>query len=142
MARQDPYRNYRFRLEIDGITQGGFSDCSGFGGTIDMIEYREGGEPAYVRKLSGQAKYSNLVLKWGIIDDRSLVDWFGQVAGGQVVRKDGSIILQDPQGNDKIRWNFFGALPAKYDPPDFTGKGTDVAIEMMELAIERLERAK
>ena len=40
MARVDPYRNFRFLLEIDGITQGGFSECSGFGSNIEVIEYR------------------------------------------------------------------------------------------------------
>ena len=29
--RVDPYRNFNFLVEIDGITQAGFQDCSGFG---------------------------------------------------------------------------------------------------------------
>ena len=43
MARVDPYKNSRFLLEIDGITQAGFSDCSGFGSKVEVVEYREGG---------------------------------------------------------------------------------------------------
>ena len=142
MARQDPYRNFRFLIEIDKITQGGFADCSGFGGSVEVIEYREGGEPSYVRKLPGQVKYTNLVLKWGIIDDRSMIDWFAELASGKVTRKNGSIILLDTEGNEKVRWNFFGAWPTKYDAPDFSAKANEVAIDMMELAVERLERAK
>ena len=42
MARNDPLRNFRFRLEIDGIQHAGFSECSGFDVTIDPIDYREG----------------------------------------------------------------------------------------------------
>ena len=42
--RKDPYRNFNFVVEIDGITQAGFSDCSGFGASTDPIEYREGGK--------------------------------------------------------------------------------------------------
>ena len=27
MAKPDPYRKFRFRVEIDGISQAGFSEC-------------------------------------------------------------------------------------------------------------------
>jgi len=66
--RRDPYRNFRFRVEIDGITQAGFSECVIGDTTIDLIEYREGSEPTTVRKLSGLTKYGNITLKWGITD--------------------------------------------------------------------------
>jgi phage tail-like protein len=142
MARQDPYRNFRFVIEIDGITQAGFNDCSGFGSTTDPIEYREGGEPSYARKLPGQTKYNNVALKWGLTDNRELFDWYTQIVKGQVVRKNGSIILQDTEGSEKIRWNFFDAWPTKYSAPELTAKGNEVAIDTVELAVERLERAK
>lgn len=50
-VRVDPYRNFNFLVEIDGITQAGFTDCSGFGASTDPIEYREGGENTTNRKL-------------------------------------------------------------------------------------------
>ena len=46
MARKDPLRYFRFRLEIDGITQGGFSEVTGFDSTVEPIDYREGSDPA------------------------------------------------------------------------------------------------
>jgi phage tail-like protein len=138
---QDPYRNFRFRVEFDQIADAGFNDVSGFGSTTDAIEYREGGEPSYTRKLPGQTKYSNLVLKWGITDDRRLADWYKDITQGKVRRMSGSVILQDTEGNEKIRWNFFNAWPTKYSAPELTGKGNDVAIDVLELAIEHLERA-
>ena len=141
MARQDPYRNFRFLVEIGGITQAGFNDCSGFGSSTDPIEYREGGDPSYTRKLSGQTKFNNVVLKWGITDNRELFDWYTQIIKGQVVPKNGSVVLQDTEGTEKIRWNFFDAWPTKYSAPELTAKGNDVAIETLELAVERLERA-
>lgn len=142
MARLDPHRNFKFNIEIDGITQAAFTDCSGFGATIDPIEYREGGEPSYVRKLPGQVKYTNIVLKWGIAKDRSLEDWFAQLAKGDVQRKNGSIVLLDIAGaTEAARWNFYDAWPTKYDPPDLSAKANEVAIETLELAVERLERA-
>lgn len=138
---QDPYRNYRFLVEIDGITQFGFNDASGLSATTEPIEYREGGEPSYTRKLPGQTKYSNLVLKWGITDNRELADWAVRLTKGQVERKSGSLILLDTEGNEKVRWNFFNAWPTKYSVPEFSAKGNDVAFDVLELVVEHMERA-
>jgi phage tail-like protein len=140
-TRVDPYRNFSFLVEIDGITQAGFSDCSGFGASTDPIEYREGGETKTVRKLPGLTKYTNITLKWGLTDSRELYNWYRDVVNGKIERKSGSIILLDLEGNEKVRWNFFEAWPTKWDGPDFTAKGNDVSIETLELAHERVERA-
>ena len=64
MARFDPYKNFRFLVELDGIVQAGFSDFSGFGNNGEVIEYREGGEAA-TEQMPGKESYSNLTLKWG-----------------------------------------------------------------------------
>jgi phage tail-like protein len=138
--RIDPYRNFNFLVEIDGITQAGFSDCTGIGASTDPIEYREGGPEMTPRKLPGQTKYNNIVLKWGLTDSRELYDWYRDVTKGKIERRSGSIILVDLEGNEKVRWNFFEAWPTKWTGSDFSAKGTDVAIETLELAHEKIER--
>ena len=50
-GRIDPYRGYRFRIEIDGIDRGGFREAWGLDATQDPIEYREGTEPITARKV-------------------------------------------------------------------------------------------
>ncbi|MCP9835693.1 MULTISPECIES: phage tail protein [unclassified Cyanobium] len=141
MDRKDPYRNFRFLLEIDGITQAGFSDCTGFGSNLEVIEYREGGDAPTVRKLPGKATYPDITLKWGITDSRELYDWHRAALDGRIIRKDGSVILLDDVGEEKVRWNFFTAWPSKYDAPDLTAKGNDVAIETLTISCERTVRA-
>lgn len=141
MARVDPYKNFRFLVEIDGIVQAGFSDCSGFGSNVDAIEYREGGDAATVRKLPGKASYPDITLKWGVTDSRELYDWHLAAVNGQIERKHGSIILLDDAGVEKVRWNFFSAWPSKWNGPDLSGKGNDVAIDTLTISCERLERA-
>jgi phage tail-like protein len=141
VAKPDPYRNCNFLVEIDGITQAGFSDCSGLGADTDVIEYREGGENTTVRKLPGLTKYSNITLKWGLTDSHDLYDWHRTVVSGSVQRKNGSIVLLGLDGQERLRWNFINAWPAKWDGPDFTAKGNDVAIETLELAHEGIVRA-
>jgi phage tail-like protein len=140
MARVDPYKNFRFLVEIDGIVQAGFTDCSGFGSNVEVVEYREGGDAAMVRKLPGKTSYPDLTLKWGITDSRELYDWHLAAVNGQIQRKNGSIILQDDVGNEKLRWNFFSAWPSKWDGPDFSAKGNDVAIDTLTVSCERVER--
>ena len=139
--RVDPYRNFTFLVEIDGVTQAGFSDCSGFSASSDPIEYREGGFTNTVHKLPGLIKYTNITLKWGLTDSRELYDWFRDIVNGRIVRKNGSIVVLDLEGQEKVRWNFFSGWPTKYDAPDLTAKGNDVAIETLEIAVEKLERA-
>lgn len=140
--RVDPYNNFNFLVEIDGITRAAFHQVSGFDSTIDVIEHREGGENTTMRKLPGQTKYSNIVLKWGITDDLELYAWHRQAIDGNVERRNGSIVGLDRQGNEIVRWNFFNAWPTKYDGPDYSAEGNDIAIESLELAHEKVERVK
>ena len=71
-ARVDPYRNFGFLVEIDGITQAGFADCTGFGSSTDPIEYREGGDRTpRCASCPGLTKHTNIMLKWGLTDSRS-----------------------------------------------------------------------
>ena len=136
----DPFGNYNFLVELDGITRAAFQEVSGFDSTIDVIEHREGGENTTPRKLPGMTKYSNIVLKWGITDDRELYDWHRQAVLGNLERKNGSIVLLGRAGEEVARWNFVRAWPTKYDGPDLNAEGNDVAIETLELAHEGIER--
>jgi phage tail-like protein len=140
--RIDPFGNFNFLVEIDGITRAAFHDVTGFDSTIDVIEHREGGENTTTRKLPGLTKFSNIVLKWGITDDRQLYEWHRDAIQGTVQRRNGSIVGLDRRGNEVMRWNFFNAWPSKYDAPDFNAEGNDIAIETLELAHEGLERVK
>jgi len=142
MPRKDPYRQFRFRVEIDGITQAGFSECSFADTTTDPVEYREGDELPTVRKLSGLTKFGNITLKWGITDTIEIYNWRQQIidSGAEGARKNMSIILVDEAGSDKARWNITRAWPTKYDPPDFSAKGNEVAIETLEIVHEGFKR--
>jgi phage tail-like protein len=142
--RKDPYRQFRFRVEIDGITQAGFSECSLGDTTTDPAEYREGNDPPVFRKLSGLTKYGNITLKWGITDSLDIYNWRQQIidTGAVGARKNISVILIDEGGSDKARWNIVQAWPTKYHPPDFSSKGNDVAIETLEIAHEGFKRVK
>lgn len=139
--RVDPFKNFRFFVEVDGIVQAGFSECSGFGSTVEAVEYREGGDPANVRKLPGKVTFPDITLKWGVTNSRELYDWHRAAVNGQVERKNGSIILLDDVGDEQVRWNFFNAWPSKWSGPSLDAKGNDVAVDTLTISCEGLERA-
>ena len=136
-GRVDPYKGFRFIVEIAGIQQAGFTECSGLGSQVEVVEYREGNEPNQVRKLPGRVIYPDIVLKWGITDSRELYDWHLAVINGNLQRKTGSIVLLDDQGNEKVRWNFEDAWPSKWEGPSLNARSSQVAIESLTLTCEK-----
>ena len=138
--RNDPYRNFRYRVEIEGIQQAGFSEVSGFDASLDVIEYREGNEVITPRKLPGLAKYGNISLKWGTTDSMDMYDWIQDCVQGTIERKTVTIIAIDEEGGDVATWQVIEAWPVKYTAPSFNGTGAEVAIELVELAHEGMTR--
>ncbi|MFN7545832.1 MAG: phage tail protein [Acidobacteriota bacterium] len=142
MARIDPYGQFNFLVEIDGVIQAGFSEVSGLSTDTNIIEYREGNEQqGTARKLPGLMKYSNIVLKRGYTANKALWDWRKKVIDGQTKRTAGSIILLDESRKPALRWNFREGWPSKWEGPGLNGKTSEVAIETMEIAHEGLELA-
>lgn len=139
--RNDPYKNYNFLVEIDGITRAGFRECSGLDGSSDPIEYREGSDKLTTRKLPGPIKYTNISLKRGITDDADLYQWWKTVEDGKVERKNLSIILLDDTGSEKLRWNISDGWPTKWTGPSFNATAREVAIESLDIVHEGVTRA-
>jgi phage tail-like protein len=140
-SRTDPYRGFNFMVEIDGITQAGFQEVSGLDASTDSVDYREGTDPLHARKLPGLNKYTAITLKRGITDTDELWKWRQTVMDGKAERKNGSIILLDDTGAEKIRWNFANGWPTKWTGPSFNSTSTAVAIETLEITHEELKRA-
>jgi phage tail-like protein len=140
-TRTDPYRDYNFLVEIDGITQAGFQEAGGLDASTDPIDYREGNDPMHVRKLPGMHKYSPITLKRGITDSDELWKWYRTVLDGKHERKNGSIILLDETGQEKIRWNFINAWPSKWTGPSFNATSNQVAVESLEITHEQVKKA-
>lgn len=93
-ARMDPYGNFNFLVEIDGISLASFSECSGLSTSVDVIEYREGGDHT-LRKLPGLARVGDITLKRGVTQSHELQDWHRNILNGVRDRRNGSIVLQD-----------------------------------------------
>lgn len=141
--RHDPLRNFRYRLEIDGIDQAGFSEVAIGNSSTDAIDYREGNEPKHLRKLSGLNKFGNVTLKWGITKSTTLAEWRQLVVDDvplQAARRTVVIRIQNEAGEDKAAFEVVNAWPSKYDPTDLNGTGNAVALDLLELVHEGIKR--
>lgn len=57
------------------------------------------------------------------------------------MRKNGSIVLLNDSGDEKMRWNFVSAWPTKWAGPSFNATSNEVAVETLELVHEGLAKA-
>lgn len=138
--RNDPYRSFNYVVDIPGTGAAGFSEASGLTFDVDPVDYREGTDPQlHVRKLTGLRKFSNIMLKRGFTQNQDLWEWYRDVLNGVVERKSGSITLRDEEYEDVLRWEFSEGWICKWEGPAMNASGNDVAIESIEICVERVE---
>lgn len=131
--RDIPYGNQRFRLEVDRLTLGAFTEVTGLEPGGQVMEYRNGTDPNWVLKIPGLRTFENLTLKRGMTQNKELWIWFGNITNGTKDYRDGSIILMDEAQNDVLRWNFRQAWPNRIIGPAMNATGNEIAMESVEL---------
>jgi phage tail-like protein len=140
--RIDPLESYTFAVEIEGVVVAGFQEVSGLESRIQVIEYREGTDASLtVRKLPGRVSYSNLVLKTGVTQDKSLFEWYLQWVRRDAAAKRKSIrvVLRDGAGVERLSWAVREAWPVAYIGPSLNAEANLVATQTFEIAYEGLE---
>ena len=142
MRSVDPYKVFRFVVEINGQRVGGFSEVTGLEVRTEVDDYREGGVNDYVHKMAKETRYPNLTLKRGITDAVEFWDWHQQIVGGEILRKTISVVLLDAQGAEKWRWVFRDAYPVKWNGTDLNATGNTVVVESIEFAHHGLTKGR
>ncbi len=139
-SRRDPFKNFSFLVEIDGIASSAFTSVTGLAAEVEVIEYREGSDPvSSSRKLPGRVEYPNVTLSRGITTSSDLWDWWQTVVNGSVQRRNVAITLLDDSRTPVLRWLLRNAWIAKIEAPELHASANEVAIETIELAHEGLE---
>lgn len=142
MAQNDPYRSYNFKLELNGLAEGHFTECSGLSVKTESIPYREAGNHQLIRHIPGPVEYAAVTLKYGLTTSRELWDWLMKTAEGNVERRNVSILLLDSQGdNEVMRWNLVDAWPSEWQGAALNASDKALAIESLTLVYDSLERA-
>jgi phage tail-like protein len=141
------YGNYNFLLEITGIIAdtkvivGGFKSVSGMDSETEIVEFKQGND-MIVRKKPGRTTYANITLERGYTATDDLWQWRKNIEDGKIDRRSGSVIILAQDGSTEIaRYNFYEAWPCKWFVPDMAADQSGMAIEKIELAVEKTERA-
>ena len=140
MARSDPYRLFRFRVEFNNVVHGGFTRVKGMMRDTRVESYREGGVNDYEHKLITQVSYPVLVLERGLVLD-DLWKWALDAADGKVQRTTIRIRLQDEANARQWAWQIEHALPVKWTVSDLDAQTAPVVMETLELAHHGLRKA-
>jgi phage tail-like protein len=144
--RERPFAQFNFLVDLGtGNTDGpeaGFQECSNVGMEVAVAEYRNGNERENsVRKLTLLNKATDVTLKRGVIGSDNLYTWLDAIRNGdanalrtvriQLMSEDRQTVVQT--------WSLLRARIIKYVSGPFNAKGTDVAMEELTLAYERME---
>ncbi|MDJ0355994.1 phage tail protein [Paenarthrobacter sp. PH39-S1] len=136
----DPYRQYNFKLVIQGVVQGHFTRVDPFEINIPRILHREGTDRATVTTLMGPVEYPPVTLRYGLTESREMWRWLFKAVSGEVDRRNVSIVLLNEAGTAEVRrWNLVRAWPCNWRSPSLKALGSGLAIEHMTLAYDRLE---
>ena len=100
------------------------------------------GNDKIVRKKPGRTTYANITLERGYTATDDLWQWRKNIEDGKIDRRAGSVIILDQDGTTEVaRYNFFEAWPCKWNVPELDSDSSAMAIEKIELAVEKVERA-
>ena len=144
--RDTPYGNSNFLVDLGAgdpqAVQAGFAEVLLPDAAVDLIEYRNGNErESGARKIPGRAKYSNVVLKRGVIGSLDLYQWLDQVRNGDIgARRTVAIhLLNEDRSATVLTWRLLRAFPVRYAFSNLDARGEEPLLEILELAYERLE---
>jgi phage tail-like protein len=148
VLRERPYVQFNFLVDLGtGNTDGaeaGFQECSGIGMEVTLSEYRTGNaKENSVMKITGLNKSTDVTLKRGVIGSLNLYQWLNQIRNGdQSAYRTVVIQLQNEDHTAVVlEWKLLRARIIKHTSGPLNAKGTDVAMEELVLAYERLEMA-
>ena len=145
VLRDRPYVQFNFLVDIGEGTDGpeaGFQEISNIGMEVTVAEYRNGNEKENsVRKITGLNKATDVTLKRGVIGSLNLYRWLNDIRNGdQNATRTVTISLQNEDHTEVVQtWRLLRARIIKHVSGPMNAKGTDVAMEELTLAYERLE---
>jgi phage tail-like protein len=144
--RELPYAQFNFLVDLGtGNTDGpeaGFQECSAISMSVDVIEYRNGNDrDNHARKITGLAKTSDVTLKRGVIGSINLYRWLDQIRNGDqaAVRTVMIQLTNEDHTAVVMTWKLFRARIVKHTCGPLNAKGSDIALEELTIAYERLE---
>ena len=134
----------KFWVQIEGVAQAFFRECSGLQLQTEVFEYAEGGQNGYTHKFPVRTKVGNVTLKRGLVEPDYLWNWYKAVVDGQVKRLPVTILLYENRVTATSRpvttWKLEDALPVKWVGPTFKSDENATAVEQLEFVCGAITR--
>lgn len=145
--RFDPYKDFRFKIKIDGVYVAGISKVSALSRSTEVVEHREGGDPSTSRKSPGRTSYEAVTLERGVTHDLEFERWANKVwnlnagDGAQVsladFRKDVILDVFNEAGQIVLSYQIYRCWVSEYKAlPDLDANSNAVAIQTLKLENE------
>ena len=143
--REDPYRNFKFRVKWDNESVAGLAKCSALKRTTEVVDWREGGDPSHGRKLPGLTKYEAITLEAGVTHDTAFEAWANKVnnfSGDAAMslktfRKDIVIDVFNLQGVQVLSYIVYRCWVSEYQAlPELDASANAVMIQTLVLQNE------
>lgn len=146
VQRDRPYVQFNFLVDLgSGVTEGpaaGFQEVSNIGMEVTVAEYRTGNmKENSVQKITGMNKATDVTMKRGVIGVLDLYQWLDQIRNGdQAAYRTVTVQLQNEDHTQVVQtWKLLRARIIKHVSGPMNAKGTDVAMEELTVAYERLQ---
>ncbi len=146
VERDRPYMQFNFLVDLGGgearSIEAGFDECGPLSSEVAVVEYRNGNEPTNApRKLTGLTRVADLTLRRGVVGSTALWQWLRQVQDGdQAALRTVTVSLLD-EGRDSVvlTWRLHNARPTRWTIEPLSARRSEVAVEELVLAYERLD---
>jgi phage tail-like protein len=140
MPNYYPPVSFHFRVEVLGLSSDNdtrFAEAGGLSLEVSTEEVAEGGENRFLQRYPTVPKYTDLVLKRGLLAQSAVFDWVRDcLAGDQVVPKDVDVTLLNEAHEPLVTWHVIRAFPTKWGISDFNATSNTVLIETLQLAYQ------
>ena len=132
----DVFPQNSFWVEIEGMLDAYFTECSGLTVNTEVMTVREGGLNNHVHQLPVRTSFNNLVLKTGYTMSNKLWEWYQKTINGKIEFKNISILLylDSKPGVAVKRWEIEAAYPIKWNGPQFNSSTNELMVESIEVA--------
>jgi phage tail-like protein len=145
LAEYYPPVSFHFKVDIEGITDGGadirFQEVSGINASVGEFTYKEGGENRFIHRLPDRITYERLALKRGMLVGSKLIAWFKDAVESFLFDpKDIVVTLLNPDHEPLEAWSFVKAYPVKWSISGFNAQNNEIVIETIELNFQYFKR--
>lgn len=149
--RFDPYKNFKFKVSMDGRYVAGVSKVSSLKRTTEVVKHRDGGDPSSSRKSPGRTEYEPITLERGVTHDADFERWankvwnydggFGTEVSLKDFRKNILIELYNEAGQKVLAYKVFRAWVSEFQAQaDLDANANAVLIQSIKLEHEGWER--